>query len=225
MKFARQHWIWLASGAGVVVAALVAVLAPVPDWLISLESLLDRYGLLSGILVFSAISVAGMMLFVPAWIFPIAAGAAFGFGWGLVAALAASTLAALASFLVGRYVIHDQVGRAAKRDKSFAAVDKAVQRNPFKVVALLRLSPVLPSALKSYFLGLTRVDAASYTTASALGMLPGLALKVYIGHAGHDALSGGGPLKWGVLAAGVAATVAISVFVSRAAKKSLGLGA
>jgi hypothetical protein len=116
----------------------------------------------------------------------------FGFAWGLAAALAASVAASLAAFLVGRYVIHDRIGRAARRDPSFAAVDAAVARDPFKVVALLRLSPVFPSALKSYFLGLTRIDAVAYTTASALGMLPGLAVKVYLGDAGRGALAGGG---------------------------------
>lgn len=223
MRIARRHWIWGAAAAGVVAAALVALLAPVSDWLAAFEGILERRGLAQGLLVFGAISVAGMLLLVPAWMFPIAAGAAFGFGWGLAAAVVASTLAALAAFLIGRHVVRDWVGRAARKDESFAAVDKAVQRDPFKVVALLRLSPVLPSALKSYFLGVTKVDAAAYTAASALGMLPGLALKVYIGHAGRDALAGGGPLKWTLLALGVAATLAMAFFVGRAAKKRLGL--
>ena len=224
MKLARRHWIWAATAIGIVAAALVALLAPIEDWLAAFEGILERQGLMKGMLVFAAISIAGMLLLVPAWIFPIAAGAAFGFGWGLAAALAASTFAALAAFLVGRHVIRGWVGRAARKDESFAAVDEAVQRDPFKVVALLRLSPVLPSALKSYFLGLTKVDTLAYAAASALGMLPGLALKVYIGHAGRDALAGGGPVKWTLLALGVAATLAMAVFAGREAKKRLGLG-
>ena len=120
-------------------------------------------------------------------------------------------------------MIHDRVGQAAKRDKSFAAVDKAVKRDPFKVVALLRMTPVLPSALKSYFLGLTCVDALAYTAASALGMLPGLAVKVYLGHAGRDAFGGGGPLKWALLAAGLAAALAVTLLVGRAARRRLQL--
>lgn len=223
MKLARRHWIWAATGAGVLAAAMVALLAPVDDWLSAFEGILERQGLAKGLLVFAAISVTGMLLLVPAWLFPIAAGAAFGFGWGLAAAIVASTLAALAAFLMGRYVVRDWVGRAARKNESFAAVDKAVQKDPFKVVALLRLSPVLPSALKSYFLGVTKVEMAAYTAASALGMLPGLALKVYIGHAGRDALAGGGALKWTLLALGVAATLAMAFFVGREARKRLGL--
>ena len=119
-------------------------------------------------------------------------------------------------------MVRERIERAAKRNKSFAAVDKAVRREPWKVVALLRLSPVLPSGLKSYFLGLTCVDAVAYTTASALGMLPGLALKVYIGDTGRAALSGG-PVKWAMLAAGIAATIAMALIVSRAVRKRLQL--
>ena len=223
MKIARRHWIWIATAAGIGFAALLAVFAPWPEWLESFEETLERLGLFQGLLVFGAISMIGMLLLVPAWIFPIAAGAVFGFGWGLPAALGASVAASLAAFLIGRYVMRDWIGRAAHRDPSFAAVDKAVKGDPFKVVALLRLSPVLPSALKSYFLGLTRVDAVVYTAASALGMLPGIALKVYLGHAGRGALSGGGALTWTLLAAGLAATVTMAVFVGRAARTRLGL--
>jgi uncharacterized membrane protein YdjX (TVP38/TMEM64 family) len=225
MKIAKRHWLWIGGVAGMVAAALVALLAPVHDWLDAFEDLLERMGLVRGLLVFGVVSAIGTMAFVPAWIFPIAAGAVFGFAWGLAAALAASVAASLAAFLVGRYVIHDRIGRAARRDPSFAAVDAAVARNPFKVVALLRLSPVFPSALKSYFLGLTRIDAIAYITGSALGMLPGLAVKVYLGHAGRGALATGGPTKWMLLAMGLAATAAMAVVVGRAARKRLGLAA
>jgi uncharacterized membrane protein YdjX (TVP38/TMEM64 family) len=217
----RTGWPWVV-GAILLVAGAVALLAPVHDWTQAIEDSLETMSLLQGLLAFCAITLVGTLLMIPAWIFPIAAGAAFGIGWGIAAAVAASTLAALAAFLVARYVLRERIERAAKRNKSFAAVDKAVRREPWKVVALLRLSPVLPSGLKSYFLGLTCVDPVSYATASALGMLPGVLLKVYIGHAGRDALTGG-PLKWAMLAAGVAATIAVMVIVGRAVRKRLKL--
>ena len=223
MKVARRHWLWIGAALAVAFAAAIALLAPVPEWLAALEGLLERKGLVQGVLVFGAVSVIGMLLLVPAWIFPIAAGATFGFAWGLAAAAAAATLAALAAFLVARYLIHDAVGRAARRDKAFAAVEKAVKQDPFKVVALLRMTPVLPSALKSYFLGLTSVDAIAYTAASALGMLPGLIVKVYLGHVGRDAFSGGDPLHWAMLAAGLAAALALTLLLGRAARRRLRL--
>lgn len=55
----------------------------------------------------------------------------------------------------------------------FAAIDAAIGRDGFRVVALLRLSPLLPLAASNYLYGLTSVDLGSYVLASWLGMLPG----------------------------------------------------
>ena len=219
---ARRRWPWIAGAVMLVITGIVAVTAPLQDWTDALERSLDSLSLGTAMLAFCAISVVGTLLLIPAWIFPIAAGAVFGLGWGIPVALTASTLSALSAFLVARFVVRDYIERAAKRNKSFAAVDKAVRKEPWKVVALLRLSPVLPSSLKSYFLGLTCVDAFKYATASAAGMLPGVALKVYIGHAGRSALTGG-PLKWAMLAACIAATIAMALIVGRAVRKRLQL--
>ncbi len=219
---ARRYWPWIAGGVMLLVTGAVAAVAPLQDWTNAIEQSLDSMSLGTAMAAFCAISVVGALLLIPAWIFPIAAGAVFGLRWGIPVAITASTLSALGAFLVARFVVREHVERAAKRNKSFAAVDKAVRKEPWKVVALLRLSPVLPSSLKSYFLGLTCVDAFNYATASAVGMLPGVALKVYIGHAGRSALTGG-PLKWAMLAAGIAATVAMALVVGRAVKKRLRL--
>ena len=204
------------------VAAVVALVVPARDWTAFLEHSLEERNLWQALLVFCAAYVIGTLVLLPAWIFPIAAGAAFGPFWGLVAAAASATLAATSAFFVARHIVRARVERAARRNETFAAVDKAVGREPWKVVALLRMSPVLPSGVKSYFLGLTSVRPLPYILASASGMFPGIALKVYLGHLGRDALIGG-PVKWAVLAAGVAATVAITVIVGRAVRKRLGL--
>jgi uncharacterized membrane protein YdjX (TVP38/TMEM64 family) len=115
------------------------------------------------------------------------------------------------------------VARAARRYDAFKAVDAAVAKEPRKVVALLRMSPVLPSGLKSYFLGLTKARLADYTLASAAGMLPGIALKTYIGAAGRGALAEGGMLNWTIFALGIAATVALALVVGRRVKRKLKL--
>ena len=214
--------IWWIAGAMLVMAAVAALLVPARDWTQLLEHKLEDMGLLQGLLIFCAAYVAGTLLFVPAWIFPIAAGAAFGWQWGFLAAVVSSTLGAFAAYLIARHVLRGPVERAAKRNATFKAVDQAVKKEPRKVVALLRLSPVLPSGAKSYFLGLTCVKPLDYVLASTAGMLPGLALKVWLGHAGRDALDGG-PLEWGLLALGIAATITMTVVVGRTVRRKLGL--
>ena len=160
-------------------------LLPVFDWVDALEDAIEGMNRAAGMLVFCAAAVAGNLLFVPAWIFPLVAGAVFGLGWGLLAALVSATLSAIAGFLIARYVLRESFGRLARRSKTFKAVDQAVAKDAWKVVALVRMSPVMPSSVKSYFLGLTRVKLPDYAGASVAGMLPGVLLKVYVGSAGR----------------------------------------
>ena len=222
---ASRMRVYAAVGGALVLAALVAVLAAghATGWADRLEDALEQRGLLQGMAIFTAATVVGTLLMVPAWIFPIAAGAAFGFGWGLAASIVAQAAAAQCAFLLARHGLKRHVERIAKKQKSFKAVDTAVKKDPWKVIALLRLAPVLPSGMKSYLLGLTCAGALDYATASAAGTLPALALKVYIGAAGRDALTAGGPLRWAVLGFGVAATLALAFFAGRAAKRTLKL--
>lgn len=74
-----------------------------------------------------------------------------------------------------------QVLKLAENNTKFKAIDKAIGRNGFKVVTLLRLSPLLPLSLSNYFYGLTSVDLPSYVTGSWLGMFPGTVLYVLAG--------------------------------------------
>jgi len=214
---------WLVGGVVALIALSSAVLLPLEDWSATLEQAIERMSLAAGLATFCAVNVVATLLFVPGWIFPILAGVAFGLGWGLVAALAGALVSALAAFLLARYVVRARVERAAGRNAAFKALDAAIAREPFKIVALLRMSPVLPSGLKSYFLGLTRAPLADYAAASAAGMLPGLALKVYIGAIGRDAFSEGGALNWTLLAGGVAATAALALLVGRELRRRLEL--
>ena len=222
-RLLMKHWIALGLAIGASVAA--ALLLPMRDWSVQFQEWLERMDVVQAMLVFTAIYVVGSVLMLPGWIFPIAAGVVFGLKWGIPLTLLAATLAAVAPFLVARYLIHDRIERRAKRHPAFKSVDDAVRKEPWKVVALLRMSPVLPSPLKSYFLGLTCVDVVTYAWASLLGMFPGLALKVYLGAAGRDAFSGEtNTVKWAVLGAGLAATVAFAVVASRFAKRRLAFG-
>lgn len=66
-----------------------------------------------------------------------------------------------------------QVREWVSKDPRFAAVDRAIGKDGFRVVALLRLSPLLPLAASNYIYGLTSVDLTSYVLGSWLGMLPG----------------------------------------------------
>ena len=49
-----------------------------------------------------------------------------------------------------------QVLQLAQDNPKYKAIDRAIGKESFKVVTLLRLSPLLPLALSNYFYGITR---------------------------------------------------------------------
>src|SRR5207302_6285236 len=92
-----------------------------------------------------------------------------------------ATLGATAAFLVGRYLARDWVAHRIEANQKFKAIDQAVGREGGKIVLLTRLSPIFPFNLLNYAFGVTQVTLRSYFLASAVGMIPGTILYVYIG--------------------------------------------
>ncbi len=165
--------------------------------------------------------------FIPGSLLTLAAGAIFGLAKGTVYSLIGATLGACAAFLVARYGARGAIERRIADNARFAAIDRAVGSEGFKIVALLRLSPVFPFNLLNYALGLTKVSFWQYAAAS-IAMLPGTLLYVYYGKAAGSlaALAGGaktekGPGSWVVLGLGLVATIAVTAFVTRLAGKAL----
>lgn len=165
--------------------------------------------------------------FVPGSLLTLAAGAIFGLAKGTVYVFIAAVLGSSAAFLVSRYVARAAIERKLAANPRFASIDRAVGAQGFKIVALLRLSPVFPFNLLNYALGLTRVRFTDYLLA-AVGMLPGTLLYVYYGKLAGDvaALAGGvapekGAGYYAVLVLGLVATVVVTTMVTRTARRAL----
>ena len=92
---------------------------------------------------------------------------------GVATVWVGANLGACAAFLIGRTVARDWVAAKVSGNSKFAAIDEAVRKEGFKIVLLLRLSPVFPFNLLNYALGLTKVSFGNYASASLIGMLPG----------------------------------------------------
>ena len=184
------------------------------------------HGLL-GALVYALLYILACVLFIPGSLITLGAGAIYGVVKGTALVSVASTLGATAAFLVGRFLARQWVARKVTGNPKFAAIDRAVAREGWKIVGLLRLSPVFPFNLLNYALGLTGVSLRHYFFASWIGMFPGTVLYVYLGSlAGDLARLGAGersrtPAEWAFFLTGLAATVAVTLFVTRLARQAL----
>lgn len=180
-----------------------------------------------GPVVFILGYIVATVAFLPGSILTGASGVIFGLVQGTVYSLIGATLGASASFLVARYVARRRIESKLAGNAKFAAIDRAVGREGFKIVALLRLSPVFPFNLLNYALGLTKVRFLPYLAACA-AMLPGTLLYVYYGKAAGSiaAIASGQKVEkgaefWIFLGLGLIVTLVVTAFVTRLAGKAL----
>ncbi len=178
-------------------------------------------------LIFIAIYILACVLLLPGAILTLGAGVVFGVVKGSIVVSIGSTLGATCAFLVGRYLARGWVSGKISGNEKFKAVDEAVAQEGWKIVLLTRLSPVFPFNLLNYTFGLTKVSLKQYFLASWIGMIPGTIMYVYIGSLAGDlaSLGTGGRTRttgeWILYGIGLLATVAVTIFVTRIAKKAL----
>ena len=222
MTSGRGVWKGVAIGLAVVAIVVAARLLPVQEWLKSFETWVQGLGP-AGMLLYAAVYVGAVLLFVPGIVLTLGAGFLFGLGWGIVVVSVASTIAAALAFVIARYIARGAVESIVRKNPKFAAIDRAIGREGWKVVALLRLSPLVPFSLSNYLYGLTSVRLGPYVATSWAAMLPATVLYVSLGAAGRriGEKAPRSPWEWAFLAAGIVATAAVTVLLTRRAKREL----
>jgi uncharacterized membrane protein YdjX (TVP38/TMEM64 family) len=219
---------WLSVALIVLSVALVFRRLPVGSLVQTLEHWIGSLGIW-GPLVFGLIYVAAVLALLPGSALTLAAGALFGLVGGTIVASLASTSGAALAFLISRYLARGRVAAKLRHYPKFDAIDTAISESGWKIVALLRLSPAVPFNLQNYLYGLTGIRFWTYVLTSWLAMLPGTFLYVYLGHIGREGLeaAAGGterartPAEWAMLIVGLLATVAVTVYITRLARKTL----
>ena len=178
-------------------------------------------------LAFAVIYGLAATLFIPASALSLAAGLLFGIRLGTAVVWLGASLAMALSFLIARYAARARVESMARNRPRFAAVDRAVGELGWKIVALVRLSPVFPFTLQNYLFGISAIPFLSYLISSAAFVIPGVFLYVYLGYAGGEtavAVGGAGgtdSLKLGLQLVGLLATVIVTVLVARIAARAI----
>jgi uncharacterized membrane protein YdjX (TVP38/TMEM64 family) len=217
----------LATGAAALVAGYL-LLRYVGGYLTVFRDWVHGLGPWIGPLVFIVGYVVAVAALLPAVVLTLGAGAIFGLA-GAVYVFVGATLGSVLAFLISRYFARSAIERRILGDPRFAAIDRAVGEQGFKITFLIRLSPVFPFVFVNYALGLTRVGLSQYALAS-FGMLPGTFLYVYFGAAGAELAAASGGAKAGeagefwsyvLFAVGLAATLAVTVIVTRIATRAL----
>jgi uncharacterized membrane protein YdjX (TVP38/TMEM64 family) len=216
-----------------IIAAIVAVLVIAGRYLILQQRLVEVLAWIkelgsAGFFVFALVYVLACIFFIPGSLLTLGAGAIYGVVTGSILVSVSSTLGATAAFLVGRYVARNWVAHKIEGNARFSAIDNAVADEGWKIVGLTRLSPIFSFNLLNYAYGLTRVSLREYVLASWIGMMPGTVMYVYTGSLASDLASLGAETgneptaaRWIINGVAFLATVLVTVYVAKIAKKAL----
>lgn len=223
----RQHWAGLLLAA-LVAAGLVAFLwfAPVEAWGRMIERWAETQPLRAGLL-FVVSTTAFAVLFLPGSVIAMVAGYLFGLWVGAALALVAMTLGGCASFLVGRWIARDWVRARMQNNPKLGLLDLAVSSRAFSIVALTRLSLIMPYNVLNYAFAATGVGFGHYAVATMVGMIPAAILWTYVGTLAKSISAiAAGDVETGlpgnvVVVIGLVVLVALVIIVHRAARRAL----
>ena len=141
-----------------------------------------------GVFAFILVYFGATVLLIPGSILTLGAGFVFANAFGLGLGLLLGTLAvfvgassgAMVSFLLARYLFRDCMGWLTKKYVVFAALDSALADKGYRIMTLLRLSPIIPFNALNYVAGVTAISFMQYTLA-LFAILPGSILYVFLG--------------------------------------------
>lgn len=200
---------------------------PIGQWILSLVNWAQGAGF-AGMLVYGLVYVVATVAMIPGLLLTLGAGFLYGPLAGFALVSPASVLGATLAFLLGRFALRDWVQQRIAKYPKFAAIDRAIGREGLKIVFLLRLSPIFPFNLLNYSLGLTKIPPAQYVLASFIGMIPGTFMYIYLGSIATSIsqIVGGetpdaGPWQTALYWAGLVATILVTVYVTKIARKAL----
>lgn len=170
--------------------------------------------------------VVAMTLFVPNPILGLASGAMFGTWAGFLLCSYSSVISAGCVFLAGRHLTRGWVFKKIIASPKVRAVDDAVTKGGWKMVALIRQTAILPFSVMNYGLGLSKIPFRHYILATWFSMMPGCLLYAYLGSlAGEMVFEGRQPKKtlmeWAFFTAGIAVTVGLGIYATKRIKKIL----
>ncbi len=157
------------------------------------------------------VAVSGIL---PASLLGVAAGAVYGVSVGFLFSAVSIMAGADLAFLLSRSLFRPAISRLMSGRPKISNLDQMIAQDGWKLVCLLRISPVMPFSVTSYILGLSQIKHTDYVLGT-LASLPALLGYVVMGSLTDEGLSawaeGGTPIRWILLVIGGLATIALTI--------------
>lgn len=167
-----------------------------------------------------AVAATGIL---PASLLGIAAGALYGVPLGFALASLSTLAGALVAFGLSRYLFRSLIARLLAKRPRLENFDALLVNDGWRVVCLLRLSPIMPFAATSYALGMSAIGLPAYCVGT-LASMPALLGYVILGKFSDVGISsfntGLSGMHWALLLLGIAATVGLTFVVGQMARRA-----
>jgi uncharacterized membrane protein YdjX (TVP38/TMEM64 family) len=212
----------------VVFVALATSLSflPLASWVSALVDWGQQNPVL-GPLVYMVFVVLATVLFLPGSIAMMIGGFLFGFLPGFLFVALALPFGAQGAFEFGRWIARPWIRKKVANNGRMQLIEAALREEAFLIIVLTRLSLIIPFNLLNYAYGATSVKATTHWIATAVGMIPAIAMYVYLGTLARDIgqiLSGDAAppeLGYWIIAAGIGAILAATWVIHRTATRAL----
>ncbi len=139
-----------------------------------------------GYVYFGAVYTIAEILAIPAIPLTASAGYLFGVRDGTAVVLLSASIAAAVSFIIGRTFLRTYVEKLLEDYPEFQKIDKAIGKEGFKLMLLLRISPIFPFALSNYLYGVTSIQFWPFFWGTMIGFTPGTIAYVFTGEIGKS---------------------------------------
>ncbi|MET4202994.1 VTT domain-containing protein [Bradyrhizobium sp. LA6.12] len=189
------------------------------DYIIEAFEGLGHLSVTSGAVLALFFGLAALIVF-PRTILIVAAGASFGIGAAPIILVAGTTGGTLA-FLLARHIASEWLRRKLEQRSRLEAIAEAVDKEGWRIVALMRLGAPVPSALQNYLFGLTKIHLVSFILATLVFSAPQVFLFTFLGATGRASLLEDKPVELTVVP--ILVTVAIIALISWRVQKLLRL--
>ena len=219
--------VWLGTVLAVVLVVLfffsIGTSPRIGPYLAPVVDQLANNGIHGQVMFIVLVAVICLTGVIPASTLAILAGTVYGAPRGAILSAIGLSIGGVVGFLAARFLIRDLARRWVDHRPSLRKIDTDIARLGWKIVALLRLSPVAPFGITSYAFGLTQLKFGDYLVGT-IGSLPAMVGYVYIGALLRAAInaSTGEAIPWVrliMMGVGVAATITAAVHFYRVANQ------
>lgn len=211
MKLLKKHYKLITFVIIVIVIVLLNHRYGWSDYLSSRDNwgslqAMVRTNFWEALLLYTVLTIVGcVVLALPGVTFAVFAGLLFGPWIGTAACLVATTLGAIAAYLVGKFFLKDSIKPLVMKNNWLRKVlFEDAGRSDLVVLMITRLVPLFPYNLQNFAYGITDISLTHYSLYTLVFMTPGVAMFTI---ASAGLIDGGKRTTYFIIAAALLALV------------------